>query len=79
MQSLKRLWCIMQVFQGLVLASRDRLQDDAAARLGSNATGGAAAYLACLWAHECCRVFCDKMVSHEDKVWIENAITDIAK
>ena len=68
----------MQVFQGLVLASRDRLQDDAAAKLGS-AMGGAAAYLACLWAHECCRVFCDKMVSHEDKVWIENAITDIAK
>ena len=69
----------MQVFQGLVLASRDRLQDDAAAKLGSGVTGGAAAYLACLWAHECCRVFCDKMVSHEDKVWIENAITDIAK
>ena len=55
------------------------MQDDAAATVGSGATGGAAAYLACLWAHECCRVFCDKMVSQDDKSWIENTIKDIAK
>ena len=35
-------------------------------------------YLAALWAHECERVFCDRMVSTEDARWVRVAIREIA-
>ena len=35
-------------------------------------------YLAALWAHECERVFCDRMVSTEDSRWVRAAIREIA-
>lgn len=69
----------MQVFQGIILASRDRFQGDASSGASAGSPAGPAGYLACLWAHECSRVFCDKMVTHEDKLWTENAIRDLAK
>jgi hypothetical protein len=39
----------------------------------------AGGYLAALWAHECGRVFCDKMVSEDDKAWVDRTIADLAK
>ena len=35
-------------------------------------------YLAALWAHECERVFCDRMVSIDDARWVRVAIRKIA-
>ena len=74
-----------QVFQGLILASRDRFMREAAT--GGLPSGGAfggavtdsAGYLAALWAHECVRVFCDKMITVEDKAWVNSAIADLAR
>lgn len=39
----------------------------------------AGGYLLALWQHEATRVFCDKMVSAEDKAWVGSAITDLAR
>ncbi len=35
--------------------------------------------LGALWAHECGRVFCDKMNTPEDMAWVEGAIADLAR
>ena len=32
------------------------------------------AYLVALWRHECERVFCDKLTTHEDKKWGDDLI-----
>ena len=32
------------------------------------------AYLVALWQHECERVFCDKLTTHEDKKWGDDLI-----
>ena len=74
-----------QVFQGLILASRDRFMREAATASlpGGGAHGGivtdSSGYLAALWVHECERVFCDKMITSEDKGWVEGAIADLAR
>lgn len=36
-------------------------------------------YLLGLWVHECRRVFADKLISHEDKNWVDRAITDLCR
>jgi dynein heavy chain len=36
-------------------------------------------YLLGLWVHECRRVFADKLVSQEDKGWVDKAITDLCR
>ena len=36
-------------------------------------------YLLALWVHECRRVFADKLVSNEDKMWVDRAITDLCR
>jgi dynein heavy chain len=36
-------------------------------------------YLLGLWVHECRRVFADKLVSHEDKSWVDKAISDLCR
>lgn len=36
-------------------------------------------YLLALWVHECRRVFADKLISHEDKSWVDRAITDLCR
>ena len=50
---------------------------------GSPQFGGAvttpAGYLLALWRHECERVFCDKLVSAEDKAWAAAAILELAQ
>ena len=71
----------MQIFQGIVLASRDRFQMNSP--LGQLPFGGAVTspegYLVALWQHECQRVFADRMISLEDKAWITFAIAEITK
>ena len=61
---------LSKVFQGVILAERDRF------KLGFDASAGFGAgvkspegYLVALWRHECERVFCDKLTTHEDKDW----------
>ena len=36
-------------------------------------------YLLALWVHECQRVFSDKMITLEDKSWIDSAIKELCK
>jgi len=36
-------------------------------------------YLLGLWMHECRRVFGDKLVSHEDKGWLDKQLVDLCK
>ena len=68
-----------QVFQGLILASRDRFSREAPpGGYGGSVTDGAG-YMGALWGHECGRVFCDKMNTPEDKAWVEGAIADLAR
>lgn len=35
-------------------------------------------YLLALWAHECERVFADKLITLEDKGWVEGAVQELA-
>lgn len=71
-----------QVFQGVILAQRDRFATPA---LGASLPpfGGRVAspegYLLALWCHECQRVFADKLVCLEDKAWVGAAVADLAK
>lgn len=30
-----------------------------------------------LWRHECLRVFCDKLITLDDKVWVESTIQEV--
>ena len=38
-----------------------------------------AAYLLGLWAHESERTFCDKMITLQDKAWVEGAIRELCR
>ena len=73
---------VLQVFQGVILASRDRFQKNSP--LGTLPPFGGSVtspegYLLALWVHECQRVFSDKMITLEDKAWIEAAIKELCK
>lgn len=72
----------LQIFQGVLLASRDRFQLNSPLgqlpAFGGGVTGSEG-YLLALWQHECNRVFADKMVSLEDKAWVIAAIADVSK
>ena len=72
-----------QVFQGVILAPLDRFQKSSPLGSPLPAFGGKvttpSGYLAALWVHECGRVFCDKMITHEDKAWVDGAIRDLSK
>lgn len=70
---------LIQVFQGLLLASPDRFNKAAAKGGYGGDVTSAAGYLAALWEHECSRVFADKMITKADKAWVDNAIRDLAK
>ncbi len=66
-----------------MLASLDRFQKDSPLGAPLPAFGGRvtspAGYLAALWAHECGRVFCDKMITNDDKAWVDGAIRELSK
>ena len=52
---------LSKVFQGVILATRDRFNRDVELPFGGNITGPDG-YLLALWIHECRRVFSDKLV-----------------
>ena len=79
-----------KVFQGILLAQRDRFAARPAP--GTACTAGTGTpppyggrvtspegYLLALWAHECQRVFGDKLVSLEDKGWVAGTVAELAK
>ena len=68
---------LSKVFQGVVLAERDRFKLGAAAKLFGGAVASPEGYLVALWRHECERVFCDKLTTHEDKEWGDALIMTI--
>ncbi|KAL4452763.1 hypothetical protein ABPG75_008425, partial [Micractinium tetrahymenae] len=77
---------LSKVFQGVILAQRDRFAKQGALpppQGGPKPFGGAVAspegYLLGLWVHECQRVFADKLISQEDKAWVGGAILELAK
>lgn len=67
----------------MILASLDRFQENSPLGSPLPAFGGKvttpSGYLAALWMHECGRVFCDKMITHEDKAWVDGAIRELSK
>jgi len=91
---------LSRVFQGVVLASRDRLGGAAAAAAAAalvaagappapappvsppvfgGRVASAEGYLLSLWAHECQRVFADKLVCAEDKAWIDAKLAELMR
>jgi len=73
---------LSKVFQGVLLASRDRFRKDAPAA-GGRLFGGditsAEGYLVALWRHECERVFCDKLTTVADKSWTEALVMELVE
>ena len=72
----------VQVFQGVILASRDRFMKNSP--LGELPPFGGSVtspdgYLLALWVHECQRVFSDKMITLEDKAWVDGTIQEMCK
>lgn len=73
---------VTQVFQGVILASRDRFMKNSP--LGELPPFGGSVtspegYVLGLWVHECQRVFSDKMITLEDKAWVDGAIKELCK
>ena len=68
---------LSKVFQGVLLASRDRFRKAATLpKFGGDITT-CDGYLVALWRHECERVFCDKLTNAADKTWTEGAIMEL--
>jgi len=70
---------LSKVFQGVVLAVRERFN-----KKGTNPDYGAKVesaqgYLLALWRHECERVFCDKLTTPEDKKWTIDLVLSLIK
>ena len=63
-----------QVFQGVLLAEPNRFGKSSG--FGGHVTS-AAGYLLGLWRHEAMRVFADKLVTIDDKAWVETGIEDL--
>ncbi|KAI3432720.1 hypothetical protein D9Q98_004263 [Chlorella vulgaris] len=87
---------LSRVFQGIILAQRDRFASApttvvplaggtprVAPPLQQQGYGGRVSspegYLLALWAHECQRVFADKLISLEDKGWVASTVAELAK
>lgn len=77
---------LSKVFQGILLAHRDRFAKPGVLETAAGTPkgyGGAVTspegYLLALWVHECQRVFADKLISHQDKAWVEATVMDLAK
>eukprot|EP00198_Chlamydomonas_reinhardtii_P012689 XP_001702026.1 flagellar outer dynein arm heavy chain gamma [Chlamydomonas reinhardtii] len=71
---------LSKVFQGVILATRDRFNLAAgdSAVFGGN-VASPEGYLLGLWIHECRRVFSDKLISYEDKNWVDKAVFDLCR
>ena len=64
----------------MLLGAPDRFDKSvgAGAVFGGN-VASPAAYLLGLWAHESERTFCDKMITLQDKAWVEGAIRELCR
>jgi dynein heavy chain, axonemal len=70
---------LSKVFQGIILASRDRFcKDHRNEAFGGHVTS-CAGYLLALWLHECRRVFSDKLTCSQDKDWVDKAMFDLLR
>lgn len=67
---------LSKVFQGIMLANLESTPS----MDSSTGTGGLVSetQLVALWAHECRRVFADKLISPDEKTWVEKAIQEAA-
>ena len=66
---------LSKVFQGLILAERDRFRENERfVQPFGGKVKSPEAYLVALWRHECERVFCDKLTTQEDKDWGDSLI-----
>jgi dynein heavy chain len=70
---------LSKVFQGVILASRDRFRKDVEVPPYGGDITSSEGYLVALWRHECERVFCDKLTNSADKSWTEAVIMDLIK
>jgi hypothetical protein len=70
---------LSKVFQGVILASRDRFRKDVEEPKYSGDITSSEGYLVALWRHECERVFCDKLTNDADKTWTEAVIMELVK
>ena len=70
---------LSKVFQGIILASRDRFVKAKRDEPFGTTVTSAPGYLLALWLHECRRVFSDKLTSHEDKDWVDGAMFDLMR
>jgi dynein heavy chain len=70
---------LSKVFQGVILASRDRFRKDVEVPPYSGDITSSEGYLVALWRHECERVFCDKLTNGADKAWTEALILELVK
>jgi len=70
---------LSKVFQGLVLAERDRFKLGATHKPYGGGVTSPEGYLVALWRHECERVFVDKLTTYEDKNWTDELIQTIIK
>jgi dynein heavy chain len=72
---------LSKVFQGLILAERDRFRAataDAHPPYGGDVKSPEG-YLVALWRHECERVFVDKLTTYDDKGWADDLIKSVVK
>ena len=68
---------LSKVFQGVILASRDRFRKDVELPPFGGDIISSEGYLVALWRHECERVFCDKLTNMQDKAWTEALIMEL--
>lgn len=69
---------LSKVFQGVILATRDRFNRSATEAYGGNVSSPEG-YLLALWIHECRRVFQDKLVNYDDKGWLDKTLFELMK
>ena len=70
---------LSKVFQGLILAERDRFKLGVEHPPFGGDVTTPDGYLVAAWRHECERVFVDKLTTYEDKNWTDELITSIIK
>uniref|UniRef100_A0A7S0KFC3 AAA+ ATPase domain-containing protein n=1 Tax=Micromonas pusilla TaxID=38833 RepID=A0A7S0KFC3_MICPS len=68
---------LSKVFQGLILAERDRFKNGVQHPPFGGNVKSPEGYLVALWRHECERVFVDKLTSYDDKNWTDSLIQKI--
>jgi dynein heavy chain len=70
---------LSKVFQGVILAERDRFNKACKAPMYGGTVNSPEGYLLALWVHECRRVFADKLIDLQDKAWVDKTINDLCR